>query len=272
LTTTCGEGESCCTSNYVPAGTFSNGGDGSELIGAVLSPFYLDKYEVTAARFQRFLDSYDTWKQTGLRDGAGKHPRIADSGWRESWSAIIPSASTELSAEVENCYSIPGSTLMRADDQPVNCLSWYEAFAFCIWDGARLPTEAEWQYAAGGSGWSRTYPWGNEPEPSDDRAVFACTDNPALCKLPGVGSRPKGAAPWGHRDMAGSVSEWVFDGAALGPPNCVDCANVDGSEGRVFRGGGFTSPASDLAVRRRNAWSGAQRMHLLGVRCARDRH
>jgi formylglycine-generating enzyme required for sulfatase activity len=153
----------------------------------------------------------------------------------------------------------------------MNCISWYEAFAFCIWDEARLPTEAEWEYAAGGGGISFIYPWGDAPEPNPELAVFGCNGELAQCVLPPAGSRPRGAAPWGHLDMAGSLEEWVLDGVDVAPLNCSDCALLDDTWGRAFRGGSYTSPAGGLRVSKRNAWPGTNRMHLVGVRCARDR-
>jgi formylglycine-generating enzyme required for sulfatase activity len=266
----------------VPTGTFSNSPESGGLVSASISSFYLDKYEVTVGRFRRFLESYDAWKPFGLVAGAGEHPLIPGSGWQPAWSQIIPGAAAEIAAEVDNCYSIPASTMPELDTEPMNCVSWYEAFAFCVWDGARLPTEAEWEYAAGGGGVSKLYPWGNTPEPNAELAVFDCNGDALKCTscaecttvsgiLPAVGSRPAGAAPWGQLDMAGSLEEWVFDGAAPAPSSCRDCAWLDDAEGRVFRGGGYTSPASSLSVSTRNGWPGRNRMHLIGLRCARDR-
>ena len=133
-----------------------------------------------------------------------------------------------------------------------------------------------------GGGVSKLYPWGNTPEPNAELAVFDCNGDALKCTscaecttvsgiLPAVGSRPAGAAPWGQLDMAGSLEEWVFDGAAPAPSSCRDCAWLDDAEGRVFRGGGYTSPASSLSVSTRNGWPGRNRMHLIGLRCARDR-
>jgi formylglycine-generating enzyme required for sulfatase activity len=238
----------------------------------VLSAFYLDKYEVTVGRFRRFLADYEAWKPSGLHAGAGQHPLIAGSGWQDAWSQIIPSHAAEIEDEVKNCYSIPASTMPAGDSEPMNCISWYEAFAFCIWDDARLPTEAEWEYAAGRGGASSVYPWGDTPEPNSDLAVFGCRGDLAGCILPPVGSRPAGAALWGQLDMAGSLEEWVLDGADVAPPDCRDCAWLDDTWGRVFRGGAYTSSASGLPVSNRNSWSGRNRIHFLGTRCARDRH
>jgi len=128
------------------------------------------------------------------------------------------------------------------DKQPVVNVSWDEANNYCQWlsektgEQYRLPTEAEWEFAASGGG-QRQYPWGNE-EPTPERANYA---ESKIGKTTPVGSYPPGMTPEGLFDMAGNVWEW--------------CENwYDGNEiGRVVRGGSFYFNQNDLrcAVRSR---------------------
>jgi formylglycine-generating enzyme required for sulfatase activity len=109
----------------------------------------------------------------------------------------------------------------------MTCVDWFLAFAFCAWDDARLPTEAEYNFAAAAGDQQRAYPWG-AAAPSSAYAVYGCELKGSGCvpsDLPGVGSRsPLGDGLWHHSDLAGSVNEWVLD--AYGPyaTECIDCA------------------------------------------------
>jgi formylglycine-generating enzyme required for sulfatase activity len=88
-------------------------------------------------------------------------------------------------------------------DEPRVCVTWYEAEAYARWRGGRLPTEAEWEYAARGPQ-ALIYPWGNTFDGS--KANLVDSSGPAP-----VGSFPAGASWVGVQDMAGNAMEWVQD-------------------------------------------------------------
>jgi formylglycine-generating enzyme len=164
----------------------------------------------------------------------------------------------------------------QAEILPQNCVNWYEAFAFCLWDGGRLATEAEWEYAASGGAEERSYPWG-EAEPSATLAAFGCCGDGQCgsCSegdLVPVGSfQPQGDGRWGHSDLAGNLYEWVFDGFAdLLPYPCVNCANDPGAS-HVQRGGGWQGSAPSLRVVARPVAPPDIRSEALGIRCAKLR-
>ena len=153
---------------------------------------------------------------------------------------------------------------------PKNSVNWYTAAAFCHWDGGRLPTEAEWQYAAVGGAEQRRYPWGDDA-PSFAHAVFNCSGSGSgacdLDDLLDVGSRPDGAARWGHRDMVGSVFEWTVnhEGRArfdtVGKPKGGGFCYIGGLDHRA-------PPGLTATTARLDALETIS--HTVGVRCAYD--
>ncbi|MDD2805355.1 MAG: formylglycine-generating enzyme family protein [Elusimicrobiales bacterium] len=125
---------------------------------------------------------------------------------------------------------------------PVNCVDWDQAQAYAKFKGARLPSEAEFEYAATSGGRNQKYPWGND-EPTCDKAVmksnsgYGCGTNSTMP----VCSKPKGNTAQGLCDMSGNVWQWVQDkyqDSYKGAPTDGSAFEAAGS-GRVIRGGSF---------------------------------
>lgn len=159
------------------------------------------------------------------------------------------------------------------EDHPVNCVDWRQAAAYAAYAGARLPTEAEWEYAARSGGLERDYPWGNEA-PDCSRAVMSsgahgCGSGGTLP----VCSKPAGNTAQGLCDMAGNVWQWVRDGYAdsyAGAP--ADGSALEG-EGfvKVLRGGAFNLGTPEpFRVYYRNGSGSGDRYGYIGFRLARD--
>jgi formylglycine-generating enzyme len=268
--------------------TYINTGDGG--MGAAdpasVSSFMLDEYEVTVGRFREFVDAWSGGRGWLPAAGSGKHthlnggrglvnsanPAMFETGWVKADDANIDPTNDHLAS------CIPFSTWTDAagtqENLPINCVSWFEAYAFCIWDGGFLPSEAEWEYAAGGNE-ELEYPWGSaDPGMKNAYAIYDCFfpsgsgDCTNVSNIAPVGTAEAGAGPWGQLDLAGNAWEWNLDWEATYVDPCSDCAYLKATTGRVNRGGCFANAPGDLFSSARSSDSPSYRGGI-GIRCAR---
>ena len=174
--------------------------------------YWIDTYEVTHAAFKAFVED----------GGYQNQDYWSEAGWQ--WLSQ------------QRAGSVPRSCTGIAPDQPRACVTWYEAEAYARWRGGRLPTEAEWEFAARGPD-ALIYPWGNDFDPErcnviDSRATTA------------VDSYPNGVSWVGAHDLAGNVMEWVQDWLDVKYYNLsptVDPTGPDTGKVKVEKGGWWGS-------------------------------
>ncbi len=288
----------CCESNLVPGGTFLRSYDGVTFTDmsapATVSSFRLDLYEVTVGRFRKFVSAVVNGYLPPA--GSGKHLHLpggglnngAEPGWDTAWNSELPADSLSWKAKLEGCNGNAQDAAERTwtdapganERKPVNCINWWQAYAFCIWDGGFLPSEAEWNYAAAGGSQQRVYPWSSPPA----SAAIDCSRANYVdvgCASPqivDVGSKSPGLGPWLHADLAGNVWEWVLDGReSFASPYVVPCNDcIDPWVGtalgssRAIRGGGFDNDATFQRVSERSQGIQSLGKGHTGMRCARS--
>ncbi len=312
----------------IPAGTFTMGTDEKNSLAnerpahpVQLSPFYIDEHDVTNAEFKKFVDAtgYLTtaekpidWDEMKKQVPPGT-PKPADDLLKPGSLVYTPPDHPVDLRNMANWWTWttgaswkhpqgPNSTIDGKDIYPVVQVSWFDAAAYAKWAGKRLPTEAEWEYAArGGASKNTRYYWGDEFKPN---GKFMCntftgefpyhnTAEDGFATLAPVKSFPPNG--YGLYDMAGNVWQWTADlyradanalaAASLqqptapccdptGPTECFNPTNpVPNSIERVTKGGSFLCSPSYCESYRPTARRGTPPdtgTEHIGFRCVKD--
>ena len=224
---------------YVPGGTFSMGSSAAQIEDALVL-------------CKQYPDEYGKCRAPGFEAEAPQHSLMLDSYWLDRTE--VTNAQYLLCVADGACRAsrLADNPAYGGDEYPVAGISWQDAQEYCAWAGGRLPTEAEWEYAARGSE-GYIYPWGDEFDCTGgnfwDKAS-GCDDG--FAEVAPVGSFPGGTSWCGALDMAGNVWEWVAD--AYGPYPAEGQTNPTGPASggeRVLRGGswGYHQPFVRAAYR-----------------------
>lgn len=275
----------------LPGGSFLMGTDDAEGFPADgegpvrtvrLSPFRIDTCAVSNERFARFVD------ETGYRTEAERF------GWSYVFAGFLPAAlrrgaprppRTPWWCGVEGAHwrapEGPGSDVADRGGHPVVHISWHDAVAYCRWAGARLPTEAEWEYAARGGLVQRRYPWGDELTPDGEHRCNIWQGHFPTKNTAEDGYR--GTAPvdafapngFGLHNMAGNVWEWCADwwGTDHTSRPGRDPKGPSRGTSRVMRGGSYLchrSYCNRYRVAARNSNTPDSSSGNVGFRCVRD--
>ena len=197
-----------------------------------IGSYFIDLYEITNAQYQRFVEETNRHRQ-------------------------------------EVMVFFDDISVLFQPKLPAVGVSWFDADAYCAWNGKRLPTEAEWEHAARGDG-DRSWPWGDHY--ADGYANARGEDDGFAYTAP-VGSFEAGRSPFGLYDMSGNVLEWVFDwydefyykeGQVTHPKG------PDSGMTKAVRGGSWDNVGNDLRTTKRYAVAPYRKEATIGFRCAMD--
>lgn len=271
----------------VPGGVFWMGSDdplgfpddGEGPVRAVrLHPFLIDATAVTNASFARFVEAtghvtdaeHLGWSFVFVGATRSDDPVVEQAPW---WAAV---------EGADWCHpSGPKSGINSHGDHPVVHVSWHDALAYVGWAGKRLPTEAEWEYAARGGLDQQLYPWGNAFMPDGDPRC-RIWDGPFPNRR--AGALPPGTGPvrefpangYGVYGMAGNVWDWCADWFDPAHHLFASRDNPHGpasGERRVLRGGSHLchpSYCNRYRVAARSSSTPESSTGHIGFRCARD--
>ena len=264
----------------IPAGTLEMGSadkdadDDEQPVHTVhLDAFYMDEYEVTNAQFKVFVDANPAWGKDNIEDG------FHWGGYLRDWDG--------------NTY--PSGKA----NHPVTHVSWYAAMAYAKWAGKRLPTEAEWEYAARGGLAGKKYPWGDtitrNDAKYDSNYDFHLKLSKSMAKwnptaITGNATRVGAYADngYGLYDMAGNVWEWCLDAydadfyaVSENSRNPIvggitihelreNFTSIPTDTSRVLRGGSWGDRATFLRVANRDGDTPTVTNRFFGFRCVRD--
>jgi formylglycine-generating enzyme required for sulfatase activity len=211
-----------------------------------VSAFYLDKTEVTVEDYVEMLNDLVDYPSTLER-------------------LVNPLMPLEYDAEAS--FTIKEGY----ENRPMNYVSWYEAAAYCAHIGKRLPFEAEWELAAKGADIAnpRNVPWDTPGGWSCHKAVYYTNETLCAERPEPVGTHPDGDTPDGISDMAGNVSEWIFDWFAEYTEEAqTNPVGPDDGVYKILRGGGFRDSSDALRVNDRVLANPKSRSEGVGFRCA----
>lgn len=231
-------------------------------VPTVVAPFRMAKAPVTQAEFAAFVDE----------GGYARREWWCDAGWEWRCRAAATQPVYWSRGEMDWCERRHDRVVPLAPHRPVVHVNWYEAQAWCRWAGRRLPSEAEWEFAAAtvpaAPGVKRLRPWGDEPaSPPLANLYFGaggCVD---------VAACPAGDSAWGVRQLLGNVWEWTADdfrpypGFAPGPYR--DYSQPWFGTHKVLRGGGHQTSPRLASTQYRNFFTPDRRDVYAGFRtCA----
>lgn len=197
----------------------------------------------------------------GAREG---EPRVVTVGpfWMDRTEVTASAYARCVNAGVCTAVSDPFGQVRG--DLPVVNVTYAMASTYCAWVGGRLPTEAEWEFAARGTD-GRTYPWGERTPDCVLTRMAGCGVGPVP-----VGTLPAGASPFGVLDMAGNVAEWTSDRAGrLSPGSYRDPVGPSEGHMRIVRGGAFDGTESELRTYARAERDEREARYDVGFRCVR---